>query len=160
MTFTTSLAVLWVPVTLSFTASNLSVMTCVALRTSAVATQPSSFVSLLNLFSTCFRSFLPISFFTNFSEYCSVNSDITHTKSLTHSAMRDLLCRNPKNRDNLNHYLDDCICPFRCQQHSYVDLKMLEKTFNPFKKIYECILVSQNTLGCLGDVGIIMAVQR
>ncbi len=50
-------------------------------------------------------SVLPMSF-AKFSEQPSVNSDIFVQHILTHSALLDLLCRNPKDKENHDHYLN------------------------------------------------------
>jgi hypothetical protein len=56
-------------------------------------------------------SVLPISLFPYFSEHPSVTGD-THTKSLTDSALLYLLCCNPKNGENFDHYLNNRIYHF------------------------------------------------
>ena len=78
-----------------------------------MAIRASSCVSLSSVFSASSISVLPISLFPYFSEDPSVTGDTTHTKLLTDPALLYLLGCNPKNRENLDHYLTYRIHHFR-----------------------------------------------
>ena len=73
------------------------------------------------------------------------------SKLLTQSALLDLLCRNrnPKYRENLDHYPNDCIHHFGGWRHFCVDFKTSEKTFDALECIDKRILASPNILNCL-----------
>src|SRR5580698_2771904 len=87
----------------------LSSTICVAFRFCAATIRASSCVSLSSFFSASSISVLPISFFAYFSNHLSAN-DITFIREiLTHSALLNLLCRNPENREYLSHYLNDYV---------------------------------------------------
>jgi hypothetical protein len=67
---------------------------------------------------------LPIFFWTLFSY-----GRHTHTKLLTDSALLHVLGRNPENRENFDHYLNDRVHHFRGRPHLCVDLQASEKNF-------------------------------
>src|ERR1700760_1476207 len=99
--------------TLSTTPLTLSPTVCVAFRFCAMPIQASSWVSLSNLFSASSMSVLPISFFAYFSNHRSINSYISVQQMLTYSALSDFLRCDPKDRQNLNHNLNDYTHHFR-----------------------------------------------
>jgi hypothetical protein len=61
----------------------------------------------------------------------------------------NLLGRNPRDGENLDHYLNNHIHHFRGRRDLCVDLETPEKTLDALKNIDECIIVSPNILGCL-----------
>jgi len=63
----------------------------------------------VNFFSASSISVLLINFFKYFSVHCSVNIVIFVEQIPTHSPLLNLSCRDPKNRENLDHYLDDYV---------------------------------------------------
>lgn len=87
---------------------------------------------------------LPIFSLTSFSQRRH-----DRTRLLTHLALPYLLCRHPKNRDNLHHYPNDGIHHFRRRRNICVGLETSQKTFNRFKDPEECILASPIVLSRL-----------
>jgi hypothetical protein len=79
---------------------------------------------------------------------------------LTHSALLDLLCRDPKNRENLDHYLDDYIHHLRGWRHLCVGLEASEKHFNALEDVDKSVLTFPNILSCLTGVGIAVSSQK
>jgi hypothetical protein len=145
----TPATLLSIATTVFATPLTLSSTVCVAFKFSATAIRASSCVNLSNLRSASSISFRPISLFPYFSEHSSVNGLHTRTKLLTKFAFFNLLRRNPKNRQNFDHNLNDCIHHFRGRPHRCVDLETSEKAFNALKDIDERILASSNILSCL-----------
>ena len=76
---------------------------------------------------------------------------------LTHSALPDLLCCDPKNRENLDHYQNDCIHHFRGLRHFCVHLETSEKTLDALKDVHKSILACTNILSCLKNVCVTMS---
>ncbi len=73
---------------------------------------------------------------------------------LTHSTSLYLFCRNPQNRENLDHYLNEYIHHLRGCRHFCVDLQPSEKHLDAFKYIDKSVLACPNILSCLRRVGI------
>src|SRR6266403_6379926 len=134
----------------------LSPTVCVAFRFCAIPIQASSRVNLSSLFNASSMSVLPINFFAYFSEHRSVNRYIFVQPILTHSALLDLFCCNPKNRENLDHYLNDHIYHFRGRLHFGVNLQSSENQFDALKNVDKCIFARPNVLDCLRNVLVIM----
>jgi hypothetical protein len=100
---------------------------------------------------------LPISLFAYFSSHCSINSEVIVHRVLTYLALFDFLRYDPKNRENLNHYLNDNVHHFRGRSHFCVDLETSEKHLNPFKDVDKCILARSNIFSSLRDVSVTIA---
>src|SRR6266576_6652279 len=143
--------------TVSTTPFTLSSTVCVTFRFCAAAIRASSCVSLSSLFSASSTSVLPNSFFAYFADRPSVNDVIFICEILTHSALLDLLCRDPQNGENLDHYLNDNIQHIRSRRLLCVGLKTSEKHFNALEDVDKSVLACTNILNCLGGVGITMS---
>ena len=78
-------------------------------------------------------SFLPNSFLRYLSGERSSIRDITIRKTHTGSSLTDFLRHNSKDRDHLNHDLDDDVPHGRRWSDLYVCLKSLEKIFHAAK---------------------------
>src|SRR6266478_737565 len=155
-----TLTLLSTPATLAVTSYaallTVSPTACVAFRFCAIPIQASSRVNLSSLFSASSMSVLLINFFTYFSEYRSVNPYIFVQRILTQSALLHLFRCDPKNRENLDHYLNDHIHHFRDRLHFGVDLQSSENQFDPLKNVDKSIFASPNVLDCLRNVLVIM----
>src|SRR6267154_463076 len=156
----TSATLLSMASTVSTTPFTLSSTVCVAFRFCAAAIRASSSVSLSSLFSASSISVLPISFFAYFSDHLSVNDVIFICKILTHPALLDLLCRDPQNGENLDHYLNEYIHHFRSWRHLCVGLETSEKHFNALEDVDKSALACPNILSRLGDVGVTMSSRK
>ena len=110
-----------------------------------------------SLFIASSTSVLPINLFAYFSTHRSINGEIFARQILTYSTLFNFLRRDPKNRENLNHYLNDDIQHLCGRLHFCVDLETSEKHFDPFKDIDECVLACLNIFNCLRDVCVTMA---
>ena len=73
---------------------------------------------------------------------------------LTHSALFDLLRRNPKNRKDLDHYLDDDIHHLHGCGYFCIDLETPKKHFNALKDVEKSVVVGANVFSCLRDLGV------
>ena len=73
--------------------------------------------------------------------------------------MFDLLCRNPKYRENLNHYPYDNIHHLRGRRHLCVHLETSEKHFDSFEDVHNSVLTCLNVLSCLRDVCVTMCAE-
>ena len=73
---------------------------------------------------------------------------------LTHSALPDLLCCNPKNSEDLDHYLNDYIHHFRGRRQFCIDLETPEKHLNPLEDVDKSVLACPSILGRLEGVGV------
>ena len=135
--------------TLSSTAFTLSSIVCVTFRTCAVAIRASSCVSLSSLFNASSMSVFPTSFFRYFSENISVNGDRCESQGLTRSSLPDLLRRNRKDAENLDHYRCNCICHFFIRWYRHVDFETSKKGFYAFEDVNKSILASSNIFSCL-----------
>ena len=102
-------------------------------------------------------SVLPISLFAYFSTHRSINGEIFVDRILTYSTLFNLLRRDPKNYENLNHYLNDDIQHLRGWLHFCVDLETSEKHFDPFENIDERVLACLNIISCLRYVCVTIA---
>jgi hypothetical protein len=69
---------------------------------------------------------------------------------LTHSALFDLLRRNPKNRKDLDHNLNDDI-HLHGRGYFYIDLETPEEHFNALKDVEKSVLAGASNLNCLRD---------
>ena len=76
---------------------------------------------------------------------------------LTHSTLFDLLCRNPKNSENLYHNLNNYILHFHGQRHFRVDLETPEKHLNPLEYVDKSVLVRPSILSRLRDISVTTA---
>src|SRR6266478_4609186 len=142
--------------TSSATLLTFSPTVCVAFRFCAIPIQASSRVNLSSLFNASSMSVLLISFIAYFSELRSVNRYIFVQQILTQSALLHPFCCNPKNRENLDHYLNDDIYHFRGRLHFGVNLQSSEKQFDALKNVDKCIFARPNVLDCLRNVLVIM----
>jgi hypothetical protein len=68
---------------------------------------------------------------------------------LTQSALLDLLCRNPEDRENLDHYLNDYIHHLCRWWYSCVGLEAPEEHFDALKDVDKSVLTCSSILGCL-----------
>jgi len=85
-------------------------------------------------------SVLPANLFRYFSEERSVNRGTFVEISLTRPTLLDLLCRNPKNRQDLHHDFYHHIHHFGSRWHLRVDFEASEKVFNTFEYVNESFL--------------------
>jgi hypothetical protein len=76
---------------------------------------------------------------------------------LTHSALLDLLHRDPKNGQNFNYYLNDHIHHFRGRWHLRVHLETSKKTFNALKDVHKSVLACTNVSSRLINVFVTIA---
>jgi hypothetical protein len=81
-----------------------------------------------------------MSLFANFSELHSVNCHMLIYTLLTHSALPNLLCRNPENREHLDHYVNHHIHHFRGRLHFCVYLETSEEHFDALKDVQNSVL--------------------
>ena len=72
-------------------------------------------------------------------------------KARTLSTLTNFLGHDPKDRDNLNHNLDDDVPHGRRRSDLYICLKSLEEVFHAAKQIDENIFASADVLNCLKD---------
>ena len=70
---------------------------------------------------------------------------------LTHLTLFDLLRRNLKNMENLNHDLNDCVHHLRGRRQFCIDLETPEKRLNTFKDVDKSVSACLNILCCLRD---------
>src|ERR1700761_8149106 len=70
-------------------------------------------------------------------------------KMHTGSSLPDFLCHDPKDRDNLNHDLDDDVCHGRRRSDLYICLEPLKKVFYTAKQVNKSILASADILNTL-----------
>jgi hypothetical protein len=91
-----------------------------------------------------------------FSEFRSVNDRILVHKSLTRSALSDLLCRDPKNRQDFCHDLNDHVRHFRSQRHLRVHLQTSEKHLYAPKDVQKSFMARTNVLSCLRTLYVTM----
>ena len=73
---------------------------------------------------------------------------------LTHSPLFNLPCRDAKNRENLDHYLNDYIHHFCSRRQFCIDLETPEKHLNPLKDVDKSILARTSILSCLRGVDV------
>ena len=71
---------------------------------------------------------------------------------LTHSALFDLLRRNPKNRKDLDHNLNDDIHHLHGRGYFCIDFETPEKHFNALKDVEKSVLAGASVLSCLRDL--------
>jgi hypothetical protein len=76
---------------------------------------------------------------------------------LTHSPLFNLPCHDSKNRENLNHCLNDYIHHLRGRRQFCIDLETPEKHLNPLKGLDKSVLACPGILGRLEGVGVRMA---
>ena len=88
------------------------------------------------------------------SKFHSVNCYKLAHELLTRSAMPDLLCCDPKNGDNLGHYLNGHVRHFGGQRHFCVHLETSKKHIDALKDIQKCVLARTNVLSCLRTLGV------
>ena len=67
----------------------------------------------------------------------------------TGSSLPDFLCYDPKDRDDLNHDLDNDIRHGRRRSDLYIRLEPLEKVFHTTKQVDKHILASADILDSL-----------
>ena len=72
----------------------------------------------------------------------------------------DLLRRNLKNMENLNHDLNDCVHHLRGRRQFCIDLKTPEKRPNTFKDVDKSVSACLNILCCLIDESVTMALHE
>ena len=101
-------------------------------------------------------SVLPINLFAYFSTHRSINGEIFVHRILTYSTLFNFLRRDPKNRENLNHYLNGDIQHLRGRLHFCVDLETSEKHFHPFEDVDKYVLACPNIFSCLRGVRVTM----
>src|SRR5258708_25259602 len=129
---------------------------CVAFSTCAEAIPASSRVSLSNLFipsstSAQLAVFLN-SFFRNFSKNRSVTDHTSVQQTLTHSALPNSVCCNPKNIQDFSHYFRDYIHHSLIQCRFSVNLQSSEKRFKTLEDLKKCVFTCTHILSCLrGD---------
>ena len=73
---------------------------------------------------------------------------------LTYSPLFNLRCRDPKDRENLDHYLNDYIHHVRSRRQFCIDLETTEKHLNPLKDVDESVLARSSILSCLRGVDV------
>ena len=129
-------------------------MVCVTFKTCTAAIRASSCVSLSSLLSASSISVLPISLFIYFSNHRSVEEDIFIYELLTRTALPHLLRRNGQDSKDLSHNLCNDIRHCRSRRYLDVALKALEKVFDSFEDVDECILACLDILGHLGSVDV------
>jgi hypothetical protein len=113
----------------------LSSTLCVAFKFCAAAIRASSPVNLSSFISASSKSVLPTSLFTYLSELHSVNCHMLVYTLLTRSAFLNLLCRNPENREHLDHHVNHRIHHFRGRPHFCVYLETSEEIFDALKDV-------------------------
>ena len=79
---------------------------------------------------------------------------------LTHPALVNLLHSNPKNRQNLDHYLDGHSHHFCSWWYIRVDVETSEKILNALEDVDEYILADPNILSCLRHARVILTPRR
>jgi hypothetical protein len=87
-----------------------------------------------------------------FSELHSVNCHILVYELLTRSALLNLFCRNPENRENLDGYLNHHIRHFRSWLYFCIDLETSKEHFNSLEDVQNGVLACPNVLSCLRDI--------
>jgi hypothetical protein len=75
---------------------------------------------------------------------------------LTHSALFDLLRRNPKNRKDLDHNLNDDTHHLHGRGYFYIDFETPEEHINALKDVEKSILACAHILNCLRDLVVTM----
>ena len=79
---------------------------------------------------------------------------------LTHSALFDLLRRNPKNRKDLDHNLNDDIHHLHGRGYFCIDLETPEEHFKALKDVEKSVLAGASVFSCLRDLGVKWSTQR
>ena len=73
-------------------------------------------------------------------------------KSLTHSALFDLLRSNSQDRQHLDHNLDNDIHHLHGRRHFCIDLQASEKHLNAFEYVNKSVLARPGIPSCLRDM--------
>ena len=110
-----------------------------------------------SLFSASSISVLPISRFAYFSKHRSANRERFVHGTLTHPALLDFLCCDPKNRQNFDHYLSNHIHHFLGRRQFCINLETSEEYFDPPKKGDECVFASSKIFRRLRDLCVTLA---
>jgi hypothetical protein len=121
---------------------------------SAAAMRASSGVNLSSRWNASSTSFLPASFLRYFSAQKSAWQGYINEKMHTGSSLTDFLCHDAKDRDDLNHNLNNDIHHGRGRPEMYIFFKPHEKGFHSAKQVDESILVSADILDSLWDIWI------
>ena len=111
--------------------------------------RPSSLASLSSLFSASSMSVFPISLFPNFPEQRSINCNEFVKWILTYSAFFNILRCDPKDRNHLNHYLDNYIHYLRVRLHFCVDLDTSKEHFHSLQDVDKSVVTCSNILSRL-----------
>ena len=80
--------------------------------------------------------------------------------SLTRSALPNLLRRDPKNRENLDRYLNHYSHHFGGGLYFCVDLETSGKHLDTLKNVQKSVLAFPNALSCLRDISRYNALMR
>jgi hypothetical protein len=81
-----------------------------------------------------------MSLFIIFSELHSVNCHILVYTLLTRSALLNIPCRNPENREHLDHHVNHHINHFRGRLHFCVYLETSQEHFDALKDVQNSAL--------------------
>ena len=73
---------------------------------------------------------------------------------LTNPTLFDLLHRSPKNRENLDHNLNDHVHHLRGRPHFYINLETSEKRLNALEDVDKNVLACPGILSCLRGIGV------
>ena len=121
---------------------------CVSFNISAAAIRASSWVNLSNLFRASSISFLPTSFFRNFSGKSLVAIEYRR-KQRTRSTLSHFLRSNCEDIQNFDHNLHDYVCHGARWRYCGIRLEALEEALDTFKEIDEGLLAGFDILGRL-----------
>ena len=104
-------------------------------KVSATVIRASSWVNRSNLWRTASISLSPINFFVNFSCSTLNHGQRICGSALTKPPLLDLLCRQGKNREQFNHYLNDDIGYYRSRWDRRINFQTLKKISQAIKEI-------------------------
>ena len=95
----------------------------------------------------------------NFSKFRLVNASghIPVHELLTYSALLEFLCRNPSNRKDFSHNLDDHVRHFCAQRDVCVHFESPKEHFYTPKYVQKGFMARTNVLRCLRTVFVRMA---
>ena len=78
--------------------------------------------------------------------------DISDGETHTGSPLPDFLRHDPKDRDNLDHDLDDNVPHCRSRSDLYICLKSFEEVFHAIKQIDKGVFAGSDVLDGLGSI--------
>ena len=79
---------------------------------------------------------------------------------LTQPALPDLFCRNPQNRENLGHDLNDRVHHLHRRRQFCIDFEASKEHFDPLKDVDKNVLARPSVLSCLIYVSVKMTLSQ